>query len=90
MDLLDPEDGGILEELERAEQEELLRNMAEVSGGKCFAVRDVPKLADTIAGEQRTTVIRRERELWDLPFVFVAILALAGVEWFLRRRYDLV
>jgi hypothetical protein len=79
-----------LEELERSEQEELLRNMAEVSGGKCFAIRDVPKLADTIAGEQRTTVIRRERELWDLPFIFVAILALAGVEWFLRRRYDLV
>jgi len=79
-----------LEELERSEQEELLKNMAEVSGGKCFAIRDVPKLADTIAGEQRTTVIRRERELWDLPFVFVAILALAGVEWFLRRRYDLV
>ena len=79
-----------LEQVERAAQEELLRNMAQASGGRCFAVRDLPKLAQTIAGEEGTTVIRRERELWDLPLAFVTLLALVGIEWFLRRKYDLV
>ena len=79
-----------LEQVERAAQEELLRNMAQASGGRCFAVRDLPKLVETIAGEEGTTVIRRERELWDLPLAFIAVLALLGVEWFLRRKYDLV
>jgi hypothetical protein len=79
-----------LEQLERAMQEELLRNMANASGGRYFPVRDLPKLAETIAGEERTTVIRREQELWDLPIVFIAILALVGAEWLLRRKYDLL
>ncbi|MBM4018097.1 MAG: hypothetical protein FJ288_07165 [Planctomycetes bacterium] len=79
-----------LEQIERAMQEELLRNMADSSGGRCFTVRELPKLVETVAGEQRTSVIRRERELWDLPVAFLAVLALLGVEWLLRRKYDLV
>ena len=79
-----------LESLERAAQEELLRNMADASGGRFFTVRDLPKLVETVAGEQRTSVVRRERELWDLPLAFVAFLVLVAAEWFLRRKYDLV
>jgi len=79
-----------LEQLERAMQEEQLRRMAGASGGRYFAVRDLGDLEKVVAGEQRTDVIRRERELWDLPIVFAALLALLGVEWFLRRKYDLV
>jgi hypothetical protein len=79
-----------LESIERAMQEELLRNMADASGGRYFTARDLPKLVETVAGEERTNVIRRERELWDLPIVFLAFLALIGTEWLLRRRYDLV
>jgi len=79
-----------LEQLERAAQEEALQKMAEVSGGRYFRVRDLPKFVETIAGEERTAPVRRERELWDLPVVFLAVLALLGLEWFLRRKYDLV
>ena len=79
-----------LEDLERAMQEDLLKKMAEVSGGRFFTVRDLPDLVKTIGGDERTTVIRRERELWDLPIVFGLVLALLTVEWLLRRRYDLV
>ena len=79
-----------LEQVERAMQEELLKNMAQASGGRYFAVRDLPALVKTVAGEDRTSVTRRERELWDLPIAFVAVLALLGIEWFLRRKYDLV
>jgi hypothetical protein len=79
-----------LEQLERAMQEDLLRRMAAASGGKFFTIRQVPELEKTIAGEQRTDVIRREREIWDLPILFVVLLGLLGLEWLLRRQYDLV
>lgn len=71
-------------------QEEQLRRMAELSGGKYFTMRELPSLPQTIAGEQRTTVIRREKELWDIPIVLVVLVGLTGAEWFLRRRYDLI
>ena len=79
-----------LEQLEPAMQEEQLRRMAELSGGKYFTMRELPSLPQTIAGEQRTTVIRREKELWDIPIVLVVLVGLTGAEWFLRRRYDLI
>jgi len=79
-----------LEQLEPAMQQARLTKMAELSGGRYFAVHDLPSLPDAITGEQRTTVVRREKELWDLPFLFLVLLACAGVEWFLRRRYDLI
>jgi len=79
-----------LEQLEPAMQEDRLRKMAELSGGRYITVRDLPTLPDAIAGEQRTAVVRREKELWDLPIIFIVLLACVGLEWFLRRRYDLI
>lgn len=79
-----------LEELEKAMQEKLLRNMAQVSGGRYFTVRDLPELEKTIAGDRPTAVERTEKPLWDLPIVFAALLAFLGVEWLVRRMHDLV
>ena len=79
-----------LEQLEPAMQEETLRKMAELSGGRYLAIRDLPSLPDSIRAEVETTIVRREKELWDLSAVFIFILLCAGGEWFLRRRYDLI
>ncbi len=79
-----------LEQLEPAMQEERLKKMAELSGGRYFTVAELPELPDAITQEIRTAVVRRERELWDLPLLFVVLLTCAGTEWFLRRRYDLI
>jgi len=79
-----------LEQLEPAMQEDLLRKMAELSGGRYLTIRDLATLPDTIEREMPTTILHRERELWDLPFVFIVLLAFAGAEWALRRRYDLI
>ena len=79
-----------LEQLERAMQEDLLRNMARASGGRYFAVRDLPELEKTIAGDRPTAAERTEKPLWDLPVVFAALLAFLGVEWLVRRMHDLV
>jgi len=79
-----------LEQLDPAMQEALLREMAAASGGRYFAIGDLPALPEAVRGERRTTFLRRERELWDVWAVFVVVLALLSVEWFVRRRSDLI
>ena len=79
-----------LEEIEPAMQEAQLRKMAELSGGEHLRVRDLPSLPEKLAVENLTTAKRMDRELWDLPVVFGALLACMALEWFLRRRYDLI
>lgn len=79
-----------LEQLERSMQEATLRKMAELSGGRYFTIRELPSLPDAIAPERATAVERRDKELWDLPLVFLVLLGVASTEWFLRRRYDLI
>lgn len=79
-----------LEQLEPALQEDTLRKLAELSGGRYLTIRDLPSLAETLQQEAQTTTVRREKELWDLPFVFILILLCAATEWFFRRRYDLI
>lgn len=79
-----------LELMEPAMQEETLQQMAQASEGKYFAAHQLAGLKQAIGGQQRTTVVRREKELWDVPAAIVAMLALVGVEWFFRRKYDLL
>ena len=79
-----------LEQLEPAMQEEALRKLAELSGGSYLTISQLPKLADMLQQEAQTTTIRREKELWDLPFIFIIVLLCAATEWFFRRRYDLI
>ena len=79
-----------LERQQPAMQEELLRQMAEVSGGRYFTAAEVPELPKTLGGERRRTSVRFTKELFDLPAVFVVLLVLLGLEWFGRRRLDLV
>ena len=79
-----------LELMEPAMQEDMLKQMAQVSEGKYFPANRLIDLKQAIGGQQRTTIVRREKELWDIPAALVAMLALVGVEWFFRRKYDLL
>jgi hypothetical protein len=78
-----------VEQLQKAMQEASLRQLAEASGGRFFRPRDLPDLEDLLAGAERTTIERTEKPLWDLPAVFLALVALLGGEWLLRRWHDL-
>ena len=79
-----------LEQREPAMQEALLRKMAELSGGRYYAMTDLPTLPEALHEEVRTVAVRRDHEMWDLPVVLAVVLLLAGAEWLLRRRYDLI
>jgi len=38
----------------------------------------------------RPLTIRREKALWDIPVIFVILIFITGLEWYLRRRENLV
>ncbi len=76
-----------LEQREPAMQERLLKEMAQISGGRFFTARELPMLPKALKREERVAPIRMEKELWDLPLVYILIVLLGGLEWFIRRRH---
>jgi hypothetical protein len=78
-----------LEQREPAMQERALKEIAQISGGRYFTVRELPMLPKALKKEERLTTNRLEKELWDSPLVYILIVLLAGMEWFIRRRHDL-
>ena len=78
-----------LEQREPAMQERVLKELAQISGGRYFTIKELPQLTKAIKKETRSTTVRKEKELFDLPVVFVLIVLLGGTEWFIRRRHDL-
>jgi len=70
-------------------QIEGLRRIADLSGGKCLSIlrlRDLPSLLNR---EPDTPTVRMEVPLWDNGWVVGLLVSLMGLEWIVRRRYDL-
>jgi hypothetical protein len=66
-----------------------LQRIAQLTGGTCLTVRDLPKLGTLVNAEPITTTVRSERPLWDNGLVAALLVGLLGMEWILRRRHDL-
>ena len=50
---------------------------------------DLPRLGSLLNANPIITTVRSERPLWDNGWVAGIPIALLGLEWILRRRYDL-
>ncbi len=70
-------------------QIEPLRRIADLSGGECLSALRIQELASLLDREAHTTTIRTDRPLWDNWWIAMALVALLGFEWLVRRRYDL-
>lgn len=79
-----------LEQLEPAMQADLLSKMAQTTGGQFFTLSNLGDLPKCLSGEDRVATENQKKELFDLPAVFVLLLLLAGSEWLLRRKFDLI
>lgn len=65
----------------------LLRRIAAETGGSYRHVDDVAGLADRVEATAPARVDLRRVTLWDAPVVLLILLALAILEWWLRRRH---
>ncbi len=80
-----------LESRETSMRGDVARQVAELSGGSVMRLSDLSSLATKIGPrEPITTVVKVEQDLWDVPFLFLLFVLFCGIEWFLRRRDNLV
>lgn len=66
-----------------------LSRIAELSGGKVLSALELKKLPALLNREPHSTKVRTDRPLWNNSLVAIFLVGLLGIEWILRRRYDL-
>ena len=80
-----------LAELENPQLDEtLLQQLAAKTGGFYLGFAEAATLPEKIDAQQRPIFATEERDLWDTPLVLICVVALLGMEWFLRKRIGLV
>jgi hypothetical protein len=64
----------------------LLRRIAEETGGAFFTMDQLDALPEALQYSGRGTVVQEQRDLWDLPLFFFLLVGFLSAEWLLRRR----
>lgn len=67
----------------------VLELVAEETGGRFYTPETVASLPEDVSFTESGAVVHEERDLWDMPVVFLALVALVGTEWGYRRRRGL-
>jgi hypothetical protein len=80
---------GDSEYFDAAMRSSLLQRVSEETGGRFFTEASVAALPEAINYSGRGVTVVEERDLWDLPIVLVALVALIGAEWGFRRTRGL-
>ena len=76
---------GDAEYFDAAMRGSLLRRIAEETGGRFFTPANAATLPEAVTYTGRGVTVVEERDLWDMPIVLMALLALLGAEWGYRR-----
>jgi hypothetical protein len=74
---------------ETAMNEALLKQMAEISGGGFFREENLYQLPQALQAKSERVASVVDAEIWASPLYFVLLLAVATVEWALRKRVQL-
>jgi hypothetical protein len=70
---------------------ELMRKLAETSGGAVLGANDVARMPEIVKRwEAARELSHQEQSVWDRGWILAAIFVLLGAEWWLRRREGLL
>lgn len=67
----------------------LLERVAGETGGRYYTKDTAERLPEDLAVAGAGVVVREERDLWDMPVLFLVLAGLLAGEWGLRRRRGL-
>jgi len=67
----------------------LLRRLSQETGGRYYPADDLSTLADDISYTETGVSRLEEKDLWDMPFLFLLLIGLISTEWILRKRKGL-
>ncbi len=76
---------GDAEYFDAAMRAPLLKRIADETGGRFFTPANAASLPEAISYSGRGVTVVEERELWDMPILFILLMALIGAEWGYRR-----
>jgi uncharacterized membrane protein len=80
---------GDAEYFDAAMRAPLLKRIAEDTGGRFFTPATVSSLPEAISYSGRGVTVVEERELWDMPALFLALVGFIAAEWGYRRMKGL-
>ncbi|MDY6945416.1 MAG: hypothetical protein SXG53_06835 [Pseudomonadota bacterium] len=78
---------GVAEHFATYQHRDLLERIANVTGGRYWPLSELDGLAGAIPYSKAGIIERQTLDLWNLPIVFLALLALKLGEWLLRLRW---
>lgn len=78
------------EYFDAARRTPLLERIAEQTGGQSYTAATVDELPEDLQYAGAGVTMVEERGLWDMPILFLILIALIGSEWVFRRRRGLV
>lgn len=81
---------GSAENFRREQNRELLRQLADQTGGRYYTPSQARSLPDEIAYSEAGITAREFKDLWDMPAVLLLLFSLKSTEWMLRRRWGAV
>ncbi len=67
----------------------LLERIADETGGRFYTPETVSTLPEDVSFTESGTTVHEERDLWDMPVLFLLLIALIGTEWAYRRSRGL-
>jgi hypothetical protein len=81
---------GVAENFHAEQNRELLQKLSAETGGNYYTPQTASHLADEISLSSAGITVRQVRDLWNMPAVFLLLLALPVAEWLLRRKWGVV
>ncbi len=81
---------GVAENFHTEQNRDLLRKLASETGGHYYSPENARALPDEISYSDAGISAREIKELWDMPAVFLLLLALLFSQWLLRRRWGVI
>jgi uncharacterized membrane protein len=73
-----------------AQRKPLLERIAEETGGRYYTPATVSSLPEDLRYTGAGVTLTEERELWDMPILFLLMMGLVGSEWYFRRKRGLI
>ncbi len=81
---------GVAENFHTGQNRELLEKLSSETGGRYWNPQDVSRLPSEISYSEAGITVRDTKQLWNMPIIFLLLLALPSAEWLLRRKWGVV
>ena len=81
---------GVAENFHTEQNREMLEKLSAETGGTYWKPEELSNLPKEISYSEAGISVRDTKELWNMPAVFLLLLALMAAEWLLRRKWGVV